>query len=319
MTRTINNKPLVTIVIPVYNGSDYLREAIDSALAQTYQNIEVLVINDGSNDNGATEGIALSYGDRIRYLMKGNGGVSSALNLGLRQMAGEYFCWLSHDDIYKPHKIESQINYLVGEIGVKAVYCLTEIIDAYGCFLHRQQLPSTNYLLGAMSYYETWMYACSIMTHKSCFDVIGEFNEQNRTTQDVEFSYLLLHNFTVHCLPEYLVARRDHEMSGTYSLRNLNRLEMRVLIQRMIKQYGLEFFSIKRGVLTKSDKAEIYEKLGDAIRKDKENVAVYCYLKSLRHLPWVKNPSMNKLASTLHTMAKNNVKTMVKNTRKSLG
>lgn len=318
MASPIDDAPLVTIVIPVYNGSDYLREAIDSALAQTYKNIEILVIDDGSNDKGATEGIALSYGDRIRYFKKNNGGVSSALNLGLRQMAGEYFCWLSHDDMYKPHKIESQINCLVNEKGVKAVYCLTEIIDASGCFVHRQQLPSTNCLLGAMSYYETWMYACSIMVHKSCFDVIGEFNEQNRTTQDVEFSYLLLHHFTVHCLPEYLVARRDHEMSGTYSLRNLNRMEMRVLIQRMIKNYGLEFFSTKRGALTRSERAGIYEKLGDAIRKDKENVAIYCYLKSLKHVPWVKNPSLNKLFSTLHTMAKNNVKTMVKHTRKSL-
>ncbi len=58
--------PLVSIVIPVYNGSNYLREAIDSALAQTYDNIEILVINDGSNDNGATEAIAKSYGDKIR-------------------------------------------------------------------------------------------------------------------------------------------------------------------------------------------------------------------------------------------------------------
>ena len=54
----------VTIVIPVYNGADYLAEAIDSALAQTYKNIDIVVVNDGSNDGGATERIAKSYGDR---------------------------------------------------------------------------------------------------------------------------------------------------------------------------------------------------------------------------------------------------------------
>ena len=76
-------KPLISIVIPVYNGSNFLREAIDSALAQTYKNIEIIVVNDGSADDGETERIALSYGDKIRYFKKENGGVSSALNYGI--------------------------------------------------------------------------------------------------------------------------------------------------------------------------------------------------------------------------------------------
>ena len=99
---------LVSIVIPVYNGSNYLKEAIDSALAQTYSNIEVLVINDGSDDNNATHNIALSYGDKIKYYKKENGGVSSALNLGLTMMRGDYFSWLSHDDIYVEKKLRNK-------------------------------------------------------------------------------------------------------------------------------------------------------------------------------------------------------------------
>ena len=82
----MTDAPLVSIIIPVYNGSDYLKEAIESALAQTYSNIEILVVNDGSCDDGKTEEIALSYKDRIRYITKPNGGVSSALNLGIAQM-----------------------------------------------------------------------------------------------------------------------------------------------------------------------------------------------------------------------------------------
>ena len=71
------SQPLVSIVIPVYNGSNYLAEAIDSALAQTYPHCEVVVINDGSADGGATEAVALQYGHRIRYFAKENGGVAS--------------------------------------------------------------------------------------------------------------------------------------------------------------------------------------------------------------------------------------------------
>ena len=104
--------PLVSIVIPVYNGTNFLKDAIDSALRQTYKNIEVIVVNDGSTDNGGTEGIALSYGDKIRYFKKENGGVASALNHGIKEMRGEYFSWLSHDDVYNDNKIEEQINFL---------------------------------------------------------------------------------------------------------------------------------------------------------------------------------------------------------------
>ena len=105
--------PLVSIIIPVYNGSNYMREALDSALAQTYSNIEILVVNDGSNDGGKTRDIALSYGDRIRYLeQEKNGGVSTVLNMGIRAMRGEYFSWLSHDDVYYPEKIQAEIDAL---------------------------------------------------------------------------------------------------------------------------------------------------------------------------------------------------------------
>ena len=100
MENTLKKEmPLVSIVIPVYNGSNYLGQAINSALAQTYKNIEILVINDGSTDDGVTERIAKAYGSQIRYYVKENGGVATALNFGIQKMRGEYFSWLSHDDM----------------------------------------------------------------------------------------------------------------------------------------------------------------------------------------------------------------------------
>ena len=130
--------PKISIVIPAYNASNYLAQAIDSALAQTYPNTEILVINDGSRDDGATETVALSYGEKIRYFSKENGGSSSALNMGIANMTGEWFSWLSHDDLYVPHKLEKQIQYInslsipTGDLSKHIFFSSSELIDANG-------------------------------------------------------------------------------------------------------------------------------------------------------------------------------------------
>ena len=103
--------PLVSIIIPVYNGSNFVKEAIDSALSQTYKNIEIIVVNDGSTDGGATEKICLGYRERITYYKKENGGCSSAINYGIKQANGDFISWLSHDDLYDSKKIETQVSF----------------------------------------------------------------------------------------------------------------------------------------------------------------------------------------------------------------
>ena len=102
----LSGKPLVSVVIPVYNGANYLSQAIDSVLAQTWPNIEILVIDDGSDDDGRTEAAATAYGNKVRYTKKRNGGVATALNRGIELMRSDYFCWLSHDDVFEPNKID---------------------------------------------------------------------------------------------------------------------------------------------------------------------------------------------------------------------
>lgn len=102
-------KPLVSIIIPLYNGSNYVEEAILCALAQDYDNKEIIVVNDGSNDSGAGRDICLKYKDKIIYLEKENGGCASALNYGIKAAKGEYVSWLSHDDLYLPNKLSYQV------------------------------------------------------------------------------------------------------------------------------------------------------------------------------------------------------------------
>jgi glycosyltransferase involved in cell wall biosynthesis len=102
--------PKVSIIVPVYTGASYICDAIDNALAQTWSDIEIVVVNDGSRDDGATEAIALSFRERIRYLRtKPNGGVAFARNAGVAAMTGEVFCWCGHDDTHLPEKTAAAV------------------------------------------------------------------------------------------------------------------------------------------------------------------------------------------------------------------
>lgn len=182
--------PLVSIVIPVYNGADYLKEAIDSALSQTYENIEIIVVNDGSTDHGETERIALSYGDKLRYIKKENGGVSSALNEGIRNMCGEYFSWLSHDDMYAPKKIESEIEALRLLDKTKTIaICNYDKIDKASNKIEGEikAFPSGVYEWAEATVYVTnhGAHGCSLLIPKSAFDKVGLFDENLRYCQDI--------------------------------------------------------------------------------------------------------------------------------------
>ena len=193
--------PMVSIIIPVYNGANYLMEAIDSALAQTYKNIEIIVVNDGSNDDGATEKIAKSYGEQIRYFSKENGGVSSALNYGIQQMRGEWFSWLSHDDLYTPQKVEHSIKALnrcdLREIEKVVVYTDGILVRSDGSKIKnfKRYFKEQRTYLGEEAAYAIAcngvLCGCCLLIHKTAFDKIGLFDESLRYSQDALMWYSL--------------------------------------------------------------------------------------------------------------------------------
>jgi len=207
--------PLVSIVIPVYNGSNYLREAIGSALVQTYKNIEVIVVNDGSTDD--TEKIAKSYGDKIRYFSKENGGVSSALNLGIREMKGEYFSWLSHDDVYYPEKVEKQIKFFA-ELKDKNVvlYSDYDLVDGKSQIIRTEK--KDHEMLEAKPEYALFRSAingCTMLVPKKAFSEHGFFDEKLKCTQDYAKWFEIMKSYSFIHIPEVLIKYRLHELQDT--------------------------------------------------------------------------------------------------------
>ncbi len=211
MLKTYN--PKVSIVIPVYNGSNYLKEAIDSALAQTYKNIEIIVVNDGSNDNGATEKIAKSYGNKIKYYKKNNGGVATALNFGIKKMTGEYFSWLSHDDMYEKTKIEEQIGVLKEkETDNLIVACNARALFTNGIkkneYIDKSTFDFIDIFLSTSAV--TGLNGCSLLIPKKALEINDGFNVNLPYTQDYDLWFRLKDNFKFVLLERNLVISRRH-------------------------------------------------------------------------------------------------------------
>lgn len=220
---SLNMNPKVSIVIPVYNGSNYMIEAIDSALSQTYSNCEVIVINDGSTDDGKTDKIAKSYGDRIRYFVKENGGVATAVNLGIEKMTGEYFAWLSHDDFFYPQKIEKQIEAVkksdiknpIVHSNFDFLYMDTNKKIEIDWLLHyeKSQLEESNFAPIFLC-----IHGSTLLIHKSHFERVGMYDIKLKSTQDSEFLFRVMRNQKSIFVAESLMVGRIHKEQGQQTM-----------------------------------------------------------------------------------------------------
>lgn len=230
-----NENPKVTIVIPVYNGSNYIKEAIDSALSQTYKNIEVIVVNDGSSDNGATENIVLSYGEKVKYFYKQNGGVATALNYAIERMTGDYFSWLSHDDMYFHDKIERQIAYLQQTNLDRAVlysdFEIFEVETGKSCVNFTPDVGSVDRIRNTLYLlFGGAIHGCTLLLPRKCFDEIGLFSEKLRTVQDYDVWFRLLKaHYEFRHIEGPLIITRHHKGQGTLSMAEIHRQEVEAL------------------------------------------------------------------------------------------
>lgn len=198
-------KPLVSIVIPTYGGRTRLKSSIESALYQTYENIEVLVVDDNppySENRRFTENLMSQFSDsRVIYLKHPfNKNGAAARNTGIRKSTGEYIAFLDDDDCFLPQKIEKQLNYLISHPNYDGVYCFAKKNDrdipTYPYVGH----PSLELLVG-----KTNMFTPTLMFRRYCIESINGFDEKYRRHQDYEFLLRCFKSgFEIGCVPEVL-------------------------------------------------------------------------------------------------------------------
>lgn len=278
--RKANFNPKVSIIIPVYNGSNYLKYAIESALSQTYKNIEVIVVNDGSNDNGKSKAIAKKYSKKISYYEKTNGGVSSALNYGIKKMSGDYFAWLSHDDLIEPNHIEKLVEYISIEGNEKVIpYAAFKIIDENGvirvddtvavqlhCFDYKTSILNNEFTLvkGEIN-------GGSVLIPKEAFKKHGLFDEKQRITQERDMWARLITEYKFINIPYDTAMIRTHSQQVTNTNPNIkiesdkkNIEIIRNISDEKIKEMGLSkstFYELLRTHYKDNNNSVIAEEL----------------------------------------------------------
>jgi glycosyltransferase involved in cell wall biosynthesis len=202
------DNPKLSVIMSVYNGDKYLREAIESILDQNFTNFEFIIVNDGSTDNSL--GIVQSYDDkRIRILNnEANIGLTKSLNTALKQAKGKYIARQDADDISLPNRFEEQMKYFDEHLEVALLGTSKYFIDEKGKILRKEIAPSDPHeiLLASNAFTHG-----SVMFKKAVVDELGYYNEFLKYSQDYELWLRIAKHYKVSNLTQPLYKLRSHK------------------------------------------------------------------------------------------------------------
>lgn len=231
----IRHNPLVSVIIPNYNYGKYLKNSIDSVLNQTYKNIELIVVDDGSTDNSID--IALSYGEKLKLIRQVNSGVSAARNIGLANTKGTYVCFLDSDDSWEPEKVDLQIP-LFSQQNVGLVYSSINICNKD---LKIQSLMNANYKGNCSNYFYKFpirsiiLLGCSTaMVHKEVIERVGGFDVSLNSSADWDFFRRVSEITEVDFVDKPLVNYRRHNASMSASSLEVYYCDNEIAVRKLL-------------------------------------------------------------------------------------
>jgi glycosyltransferase involved in cell wall biosynthesis len=225
--------PTVSVVIPTYNAASLLPEAVESVLAQTYRDLEIVVVDDGSTDR--TPQVMADYGDPVRYIRKENEGSASARNRGIRAARGEYIAFLDADDRWRPTKLEKQMRAHRADPSLAWSYTGADLVDAdTGAIRARKTQLRTrhegdvlrNLILGS------FVTPSATVVQRRVFDEVGTFDESSlhRISEDWDLWLRIAAHYPIRFIDEPLVENRQHTDRKTKTMDLDAALESRMAI-----------------------------------------------------------------------------------------
>lgn len=228
-------QPLVSIIVPCYNHQDYIQACIESIIGQSYQNLEFIIIDDGSKDRSAEKIKALENQckarfSRFEFRVRPNKGLSATLNEGLAWIKGEYFCVIASDDLMTADKVAIQIRYALKNPEITSIYGSVQLIDEHGDLRQKKQLDYQEYRFDEIFLNRFTLYAPTQMHKTKDFLSLGGFNEQTKIEDWDMLLRLAKANKKIVCVPELLAYYRMHA-NNTFNQHDLMLRELLKIIQ----------------------------------------------------------------------------------------
>lgn len=264
--------PLVSIIIPSYNHSKYITETIESILGQTYDNFELIVIDDGSQDNSIEIIEKLRLNNKFIFIKRENKGLCETLNEGINLSRGKYIAICASDDIYLKDKIKLQVDFL--ETNPNYALCYGKIIsfdnDGNQKFINSKKYKSGKLFLDLIK--TNFVPAVTQMYRKDIFDNIGGF-DKDLWIEDWDMLLRISYSYEIGFLDKYLAMYRNHgeNMSGGKNIRKMYENELKILnkwkdteaYSKVINFWEEKWFS----ELSRIDKEEARKYLFSALKK----------------------------------------------------
>lgn len=257
--------PLVSVITPSYNQGAFLRDAIESVLAQDYPQIEYIVVDGGSTD--CSLDILAEYADRLTYVSEPDHGQSDAINKGFAMAHGEIVAWLNSDDVYEPGCISTAVDALRAHPDVALVYGDGYIIDKNG---RKERVFEYTQPFDLWSLVHIWDYIMQPTTffRKKAMDEVGGLNEELNWVMDWDLWIRLARKYDVLYLPHAMACSREYGETKT-STGNEKRLrELLTLMRKNTGEkapYGYEIYYLSNRLeheeLTQKEKEETVERL----------------------------------------------------------
>ena len=253
--------PLVSIITPVYNGEQYLSEAIESALAQTYKYFELLIVNDGSTDNSASIIKPFLKDSRVIYIEQKNAGVAAARNTAIKQARGKYIGFLDQDDLWLSNKLEVQIVSLEQNESVALVHSKLDCIDMQSNKIDYDWDTEVSGYCFDTIFKKNRIAVLTVLIRKTIIDEIGLFNEQLSGTDDYEMWLRVTLKYPISYIDQSLAFYRFHDNNISKNSFKMTILELKT-INTILSDHSEALNQITRPNV-KTRLYELHHQLGD--------------------------------------------------------